>query len=138
MTYSSYFIAYTFPHKKVAYLSDIMDRLYEFDKLIEEYDFILIPPWVSKYIPNDSVDLVIDTYSISEMSTVYAEYYLEHIDRTLSIGGYFYSINKRFKREDDKLPFYEWKFKSKFTTLLYEYSKYIHPQWLGRKIENGE
>ena len=134
LTYASYFIAYNFPDKKVAYLSDIIDRLGEFDAVMEEYDFILIPPWVSKYIPNDSIDLVVDTYSISEMSAVYAEYYLGHIDRTLKIGGHFYSINKRFKREDDKLAFYDWKFRSEFTTILYDYGKYIHPQWIGKKI----
>jgi len=134
LTYASYFIAYNFPDKKIAYLSDIIDRLDEFDKLIVEYDFILIPPWVSPYIPNSSVDLVIDTYSMSEMSKVYAKYYIKHIDRTLNRGGYFYSINKRFKREEEKYAFYEWKFESEFTTILYEYSKYLHPQWLGRKI----
>ncbi len=135
LVYASYFIAYNFPDKKVAYLSDIMDRLDSFNELIDEYDFILIPPWVSRYIPDSSIDLVIDTYSLGEMSKSYAKYYLEHIDRTLKVGGYFYSINKRFKREDDKLGFYEWRFKSQFTTILYEYSKYIHPQWLGKKID---
>jgi len=134
LTYCSYFIEYNFPNKKIAYLSDIIDRLDDFDNIVKEYDFILIPPWVSPYIKDVTVDLVIDTYSMSEMSKVYAEYYLKHIDRTLKKGGYFYSINKRFKREDDKLPFYEWKFKSQFTTMLYDYSKYIHPQWLGQKI----
>ncbi len=135
LVYASYFIAYNFPDKKIAYLSDIIDRLDSFNELIDEYDFIVIPPWVSRYIPNSSIDLVIDTYSLSEMSKSYAKYYLEHIDRTLKVGGYFYSINKRFKREDDKLAFYEWRFNSKFTTILYEYSKYIHPQWLGKKID---
>jgi len=134
LTYASYFIAYNFPDKKIAYLSDIIDRLDEFDRLIVEYDFILIPPWVSPHIPNSSVDLVIDTYSMSEMSKVYAKYYIKHIDRVLRRGGYFYSINKRFKREEDKYAFYEWKFESEFTTVVYEYSKYLHPQWLGRKI----
>lgn len=134
LTYTSYFIAYNFPDKKIAYLSDIMDRLEDFEALIAEYDFILIPPWVTQYIPDNSMDLVIDTYSMSEMSKVYAEYYLEHIDRTLKKGGYCYSINKRFKREADKHPFYDWQFQSTFTTFLYEYSKYIHPQWLGQKI----
>jgi putative sugar O-methyltransferase len=134
LTYASYFIAYNFPDKKIAYLSDIIDRLDEFDRLIVEYDFILIPPWVSPYIPNSSVDLLIDTYSMSEMSKVYAKYYIKHIDRVLRRGGYFYSINKRFKREEDKYAFYEWKFESEFTTIVYEYSKYLHPQWLGRRI----
>jgi len=134
LTYASYFIAYNFPDKKIAYLSDIIDRLDEFDRLIVEYDFILIPPWVSPYIPKSSVDLVIDTYSMSEMSKVYAKYYIRHIDRVLRRGGYFYSINKRFKREEDKYAFYEWKLESEFTTVVYEYSKYLHPQWLGRKI----
>ncbi len=134
LTYASYFIEYNFPDKKVALLSDIIDRLNSFDKLLNEYDFILIPPWVSSYIPNNSVDLVIDTSSLAEMSKVYAKYYIEHIDRTLKVEGYFYSMNKRFKRESDKYAFYEWKFKSKFTTILYEYSRLIHPQWLGKKI----
>jgi len=137
LCYTAYFLTYNFPNKKIAHLSDIIDRIDEFSSIIEEYDFILLPPWVTKYIPNSSVDLVIDTYSMSEMSEIYAKYYIEQIDRTLTVGGYFYSINKRFKRESDKLPFYEWKFKSKFNTLLYDYSKYIHPQWLGRKIENN-
>jgi putative sugar O-methyltransferase len=135
LTYCSYFIAYNFPNKKIGYLSDIIDRLDKFDNITKEYDFLLIPPWVSPYIKDCSIDLVIDTYSMSEMSAIYAQYYLSHIDRTLKKGGYFYSINKRFKREDDKLPFYEWKFKSQFNTILYEYSKYIHPQWLGVKLD---
>lgn len=134
LTYASYFIAYNFPDKRVAYLSDIMERLNDFDQVMEEYDFILIPPWVTAYLPNESIDLVIDTYSMSEMSKVYAEYYLDHIDRTLKVEGYFYSINKRHKREADKHAFYDWQLKSPFTTVLYEYSKYIHPQWLGQKI----
>ncbi len=134
LTYAAYFIEYSSPDKKIAHLSDIIDRLDDFDSLVEEYDFILIPPWVISYISDSTVDLVIDTYSMSEMSEIYARYYIAHIDRTLKLGGYFYSINKRFKREDDKLAFYNWKFKSQFNTLLYEYSTYIHPQWLGRKI----
>jgi putative sugar O-methyltransferase len=138
LCYTTYFINYNFPKRNIAHLSDIIDRLDKFDLLIEEFDFIVVPPWVSSYIPDSSIDLVIDTYSMSEMSEVYARYYIEHIDRTLNIGGYFYSINKRFKRESDKLPFYEWHFKSKFNTLLYDYSKYIHPQWIGQKIEIDE
>ena len=134
LTYAAYFIEYSSPNKKIAHLSDIMDRLDDFDSLVEEYDFILIPPWVIKYISASTIDLVIDTYSMSEMSKVYAKYYIGHIDRTLKVGGYFYSINKRFKREEDKLAFYDWKFKSQFNTILYEYSTYIHPQWLGQKI----
>jgi len=134
LTYASYFIAYTYPDKKIAYLSDIMDRLDCFDEVIDAYDFVLIPPWVSRYLPDSSVDLVIDTSSLAEMSTVYTQYYLEHIDRTLKVKGYFYSMNKRIKREKDKHAFYEWQFKSTFITRRYHYSKLMHPQWLGQKI----
>ena len=134
LTYASYFIAYNYPDKKVAYLSDIMDRLDDFDGVMQEYDFVLIPPWVSHYLPDQSIDMVIDTSSLAEMSKVYTQYYLGHIDRTLKVKGYFYSMNKRHKREEDKCAFYEWQFKSEFTTVLYEYGKLIHPQWLGYKI----
>jgi len=70
-----------------------------FDKLLEEFDFLIIPTWVSDYIPDSKVDLVIDTYSMGEMSKEYVEYYLNHIDKTLKSGGYFYSINRRFHIE---------------------------------------
>jgi len=33
------------------------------------------------------------------------------------------------------LGFYNWKLKSQFITLIYEQSRYIHPQWLGKKVE---
>jgi putative sugar O-methyltransferase len=134
LTYASYFIAYNFPDKRIGYLSDIIDRLDNFDKLLEEFDFLIIPTWVSDYIPDSKVDLVIDTYSMGEMSKEYVEYYLNHIDKTLKSGGYFYSINRRFNRSDETLGFYNWKLKSQFITLIYEQSRYIHPQWLGRKI----
>jgi len=134
LTYTSYFIAYNFEDKKIGYLSDIIDRLDSFEELIEEFDFLIIPPWVSRYIPDSSIDLVIDTYSMGEMSREYATYYLTHIDRTLKSGGYFYSINRRFNRNSETLGFYNWRLNSTFITLLYEQSKYIHPQWLGRKI----
>jgi len=134
LTYASYFLSYNFEDKKIGYLSDIIDRLESFQELLDEFDFLIVPTWVSEYIPKDSVDLIIDTYSMGEMSKEYVEYYIKHIDRVLKSGGYFYSINRRFNRTDENLGFYNWKFKSRFITLLYEQSKYIHPQWLGRKI----
>ncbi len=57
LTYASYFIAYNFPDKRIGYLSDIIDRLDNFNKLLEEFDFLIIPTWVSDYIPDSKVDL---------------------------------------------------------------------------------
>jgi putative sugar O-methyltransferase len=134
LTYASYFISYNFEDKKIGYLCDIIDRLENFQELLDEFDFLIVPTWVSEYIPKDSINLIIDTYSMGEMSKEYVEYYLTHIDRTLKRGGYFYSINRRFNRTDENLGFYYWKLESRFLTLIYEQSKYIHPQWLGRKV----
>jgi len=134
LTYASYFISYNFNDKKIGFLSDIIDRLDSFDELLLEYDFLIIPPWVIEYISKESIDLIIDTYSMGEMSKEYVGYYLTHIDKVLKRGGHFYSINRRFNRSSENLGFYGWNFRSNFLTLLYEQSRYIHPQWLGEKI----
>jgi putative sugar O-methyltransferase len=140
-SFGAYFLAYAFPHKRVATYADIINRLNEFDCLVEEYDFIILPTWTVKNIPNSFVDLYIVTGSIAEMPKEYAQMYLDEIDRTLKYNGYFYS-NSRVKIEKHK-PYlyilYKWKLKSKFLTLSYSYHPVnlileTSPQWIGKKI----
>jgi len=140
--FGSYFLKYTFPDKKVATYIDIVDRLDNFQELIEEYDFIIIPTWLIKAIPNEFVDLYIATGSIAEMPKEYAQMYLDEVDRTLKYNGYFYT-NSRVKVEEAK-PYlyilYKWKLKSKFLTLSYQYHPVnlileTSPQWIGKKIK---
>ncbi len=131
---TSYFIKYSFPRLKIALLSDIVDDLDDFDKLIKEYDFIIIPPSVLTFIKDESVDLVINTASMGFMQKEYVDFYLTQIDRTLKIGGYFYSLNKEYS-DNWGVGVHEWDFRSSFITRLFEYNnRFSYPQWLGQKI----
>ena len=91
---TSYFIKYNFPKAKIALLEDIIDKLDDFDTLVQAYDFIIIPPSVLTSLKSRSVDLVINTASLGFMQKEYLEFYLEQTNRVLKEGGYFYSLNK--------------------------------------------
>ena len=131
---TSYFIEQNFPNKRIALLSDIIDRLDEFDQLVLEYDFIIVPPYVVEKIPNESVDLVLNSASLGFMDKDYVHYYLGYIARMLKPLGYFYSLNKEYS---DHLGMgnYEWDFRGKYLTKLMSYNnRFSYMQWLGQKI----
>ena len=131
---TSYFIEANFPNKKIALLSDIIDDLDEFELLVLEYDFIIVPPYVVEKIPNESVDLVVNSASLGFMDQEYVNYYLGYIARMLKPLGYFYSLNKEYS---DHLGMgnYEWDFRSKYLTKLMSYNnRFSYMQWLGQKV----
>jgi putative sugar O-methyltransferase len=131
---TSYFIEQNFPNKRMALLSDIIDRLDEFHLLVEEYDFIIVPPYVVEKIPNESVDLVLNSASLGFMDRDYVHYYMGYIARMLKPLGHFYSLNKEYS---DHLGMgnYEWDFRAKYLTKLISYNnRFSYMQWLGQKI----
>ncbi len=132
---TAYYIKYNFPNKKIALLDDIIDDLENFNEAILAYDFVIVPPFILEYIENQSVDLVINVASLAFMSKVYLEYYLEHIDRVLREGGYFYSLNS----SQDTVwgtGMDNWEFKSNYLTLSHQYNnRFSYPQWLGKKLK---
>ncbi len=131
---TSYFIKYNFPKLKIALLEDIIDNLNDFDRIIKEYDFIIIPPSILTFVKDESVDLVINSASMGFMQKEYIDFYLTQIDRTLKVGGHFYSLNKEYS-DHWGVGVYEWDFKSSFITRLFEYNnRFSYPQWLGQKI----
>jgi len=88
---TAYYIKYNFPNKKIALLDDIYPYLDNFDNIIEKYDFIIVPPFILDYIKGKSIDLVMNSTSLSFISKEYLNYYLKETDRVLKDGGYFYS-----------------------------------------------
>ncbi len=130
---TSYFIEHNFPNKKIALLSDIKDRLDTFDCLVQEYDFIIVPPLVVDHIPSSSIDLVMNSASLGFMEKDYVNYYLEHINRMLRPLGYFYSLNKEYS-DHLGMGYYEWDFKGSYLTKLMAYNnRFSYTQWLGQK-----
>ena len=61
-----------------------------------------MPPWVIKYIPNKSLDLVINTQSFQEMNSMTVKNYMQHINRITKINGFFYCLNRYVKDDSDK------------------------------------
>jgi putative sugar O-methyltransferase len=135
---TSYYMRYNFPDKKIALLSDIVDRLSEFDKLVLEYDFIIVPPSVVEKIPSSFVDLVMNSASLGFMQKDYVKYYLSHIYRMLRPLGHFYSLNKEYN-DHLGIGFYSWNFEGKYLTRLMDYNnRFSYAQWLGQKVEGED
>ncbi|HIP12826.1 MAG TPA: putative sugar O-methyltransferase [Arcobacter sp.] len=132
---TAYYLKDNFPHKKIALLEDIIDDLEDFNKIIEEYDFILVPPFVLTYIKDQSIDLVMNTTSLGFMSEKYLNYYLEHAAKILKDGGYFYSLNST-KSVDGGIGSYDWDYKGNYLTVAYNFdNRFTYPQWLGKKLK---
>lgn len=66
-----------------------------FDKLVQKYDFIIIPSQIIEQIPNNFCDITINTASLPEMNPNTIYYYINHINRITK--GYFYYDNRTFE-----------------------------------------
>jgi len=132
---TSYYIKDNFPNKRIALLDDVIDHIENFEDLTNNYDFIIVPPSIFEKVPNESVDLIINTASMGFMEEEYIEYYLKHIYRTLKNLGHFYSLNKEYNDELGK-GFYSWDFKGSYLTKLMDFnSRFSYLQWLGQKVQ---
>jgi putative sugar O-methyltransferase len=131
---TAYYLKYNFPNKKIALLEDIYPHLDRFDELVEEYDFMVIPPFVLEYIASKSVDLVVNASSLAFMSKEYLDHYLKETNRLLKDGGYFYSLNTT---EDSEwgIGSHNWDYQADYLTVMYNYdNRFSYPQWLGKKV----
>jgi len=135
---TAYYLKYNFPHKKIALLEDIYPYLKNLDEIIEEYDFIIIPPFVLDHIKEKSIDLVINASSLAFMSKEYLDYYLKETKRVLKNGGYFYSLNTT---EDSEwgIGSHNWDYQANYLTIMYNFdNRFSYPQWLGKKTEEPD
>ncbi len=131
---TAYFLKYNFPNKKIALLEDIYPYLDDLESVIEDYDFIIVPPFILDYIQDKSIDLVINASSLAFMSKEYLDYYLKETKRVLKSRAYFYSLNTT---EDSQwgIGSNNWNYQTDYLTIMYNYdNRFSYPQWLGRKI----
>ncbi|BCK86732.1 hypothetical protein MIZ01_0498 [Sideroxyarcus emersonii] len=84
---SSYYLSLAYPELKIHLYTGKEDM----QSLIGEYDIILMPQYVLPQLPDRSVDLFINTISLSEMSYPTICEYLKQVERTTD--GYFYHEN---------------------------------------------
>ncbi len=75
---ASYYLKRTLPHRKIFLYNSVLD----FDSnILEEYDVILMPNWMLPLLPANSVDLFLNTFSLSEMSFATITEYMKQIER---------------------------------------------------------
>jgi len=85
---AAYYLSSCAPHRRVYMHKG--DRI-DWDSILKEYDVILMPNWCIETLPPDSVDVFVNTFSLSEMPYAVIKKYLEEIAK--SCRGYFLHNN---------------------------------------------
>lgn len=136
--FAGYFLSKALPHKKVAVLSDLNIELFKKGSMEwDQYDIFVLPTWAIEFIPDNFIDLVVNTVSLGEMSKEYGSFYIQQIERISS--RYFYSNNRAVSdskdgRYDD-FGFYNWEFSKQWRSIIYRYSPTGHNECLGKVIK---
>lgn len=132
---AAYYLKKNFPKKKLLTYSDYRN-LSDKSKFFEnkDFDILILPSWCFSEIPNDYIDLSINTTSLGEVSKDYGKYFLDNIERTTK--NYFYSNNKVNSVENiwDGFGHNQFDFKKNWFPIIYNFSYTWHLEFLGKKI----
>jgi putative sugar O-methyltransferase len=129
---ASYFIKKNFPDKKILLYSDLKKIKYN----LNDYDFVIIPQHHIEMLHENSIDLMINTSSLSEMDNATQDFYTIQIEKLTK--KYFYSVN-RHKHKMHKYNaqgFYNLKFKKHWHSLIYKFTHTYQLEFLGEKKDN--
>jgi putative sugar O-methyltransferase len=100
---AAYYLQRTLPHRKVLLYEPGLEIG---PGLIRDYDVILMPNWALPQLPQASVDLFLNTFSLSEMPYEVIAEYLRHVER--ACRGYFLHNNMDrpgvFNRGHERVP----------------------------------
>ncbi len=133
---ASYYLKSNFPNKKISLLSDINIENTFLDKKIVDSDILIIPSWAIKNLPENFVNLTLNTSSLGEMSEEFGNFYIKEIERITE--NYFYSSNRTDSINSIWSGFghYKYKMKNKWMPLIYKQSPTWHLEYLGKKLLN--
>ena len=125
-----------FPNKKILNYIDVKNNLNQenlFKK--KEFDILILPHWCIEFIPDNFINLTINTNSLGEVSKKYGEYFLKNIERTTK--DYFYSNNKLNSNEEvwDGYGHNQLSFKNNWVILIYNFSYTWHQELLVKKTD---
>ena len=126
---ASYFLKKNFPDSKILLYSD-----FNKDINYKDYDIVILPQNMIKNLEDKSIDLVLNTSSLSEMKNETQDFYLSQIERITK--KYFYSVNRhKYKMHKyNAQGFYNLKFKKRWSTIVYDFTHTFQLEFLG-KIE---
>ena len=128
---ASYFLKKNFPNKKILLYSQVKDEAIKFS----DYDFVILPQTAIGKIADESIDLVINTSSLSEMENETQNFYMNEIERITK--SYFYSVNRHgFKMHKyNAQGFYNLKFNKRWNSLIYKFTHTYQLEFLGERIK---
>ena len=130
---ATYFLKRNFPSAKIGQAIDFKNPSSFEKESIKKFDFIILPQPKIENISDDSIDLIINTISMGEMTNETQKYYLKNIERVTK--NYFYSVNRPKERVEkfNAQGFYNWNFEKKWDVKLYNFSYTYHIEFLGKK-----
>lgn len=96
---STYYLQQNFPDAKL-YLLEDMRRGVPLNW--QRHDFAILPGWCMSEVAPLSIDYVINTRSMMEMTLEAIAFYFTEIQRVLKPGGLFYCVNRYNKKIGDK------------------------------------
>ena len=132
---ANYYLKSCFPTAKIATISDLKNFDIITSEIINKFNFIILPQSFLTKFQKLSIDLFINTTSLSEMTSEVQQYYINQIERLN--GKYFYSVNRAEKRKDkyNSTGFYNLKFNKNWKIILYKYTHTYHIETL-MKLED--
>jgi len=92
---ASYYINKNFPNLNAFYFSNFLENG---GIIPPSYDAYFLPGWAIEKMPDASIDLVINTCSMMEMTGDIIRYYFDHIHRIINKNGFFYCVNRYTKQ----------------------------------------
>jgi len=103
---SNYYLKKLNPTAKILNLDSLMavKNIKSLDDLLLkkvdllDYDYIILPGYLIKQLPNNSIDVFINTRSFMEMNTETVKFYFSQIHRTINKAGIFYCVNRYEKK----------------------------------------
>ncbi len=92
----TYYLQQRFPKCNFKFFEDLKERG---DCIFSDHnvDFIILPGWAIENIPKNSIELVINTRSMMEMTMPTIDYYFKHIHRITASKGVFACFNRYLK-----------------------------------------
>ena len=125
---ASYFLRKNFPNSKILLYSDLDQKNIEF----KNYDFVILPQNMIKKLKDKSIDLVLNTSSLSEMKNETQDFYVKQIERIAN--KYFYSVNRhKFKMHKyNAQGFYNLNFQNAWDTIIYNFTHTYQLEFLGK------
>jgi putative sugar O-methyltransferase len=93
----TYFLHQAFPEKKFLHLTDVAE-LETIDLEALDFELLVIPGQLIEKLAAGTFEMAINTRSMMEMDLSTVSFYLDHIQRKLRPGGFFYCVNRYEKK----------------------------------------